>query len=163
MSDATNDNRIIFRDLAGIQEIERQYLDLLDNRLMADEIAELEQTLDDKSIELFGITQMDTAYWHRPGQVKAETSEEWERHFEFIDELRSEESDFWDFFGIDVTDERGDQLGCIYAFGRQLVCALKRLHPDAILTFRKGEQSDDQLEAAAEAWGSRLLRGNGRR
>jgi hypothetical protein len=85
---------------------------------------------------------------------------EWERHFEFIEEGFDEETEFWDFFNIDVTDGEGMQLGCMYAFGRQLVCALKRLHPNAILTFAKGDRSDDQIQATAEAWGRRLLRGN---
>jgi hypothetical protein len=33
-------------------------------------------------------------------------------------------------------------------------------HPNAVLSFAKGDRSDDQIQAAAEAWGRRLLRGS---
>lgn len=159
MSGATTGKRIIFRDLPGIAEIERQYLELLDNRLMADEIADLKRAMDDKSLQLFGITEEDTDFWQLPMSIAGGSPEQWERHFEFIEEGFEEENEFWDFFNIDVTDGEGMQLGCMYAFGRQLVCALKRLHPAAVLTFVEGERTDDQMQAAAEAWGRHLLRG----
>src|SRR5690349_17073600 len=130
MSNDQETQRIIFRELPGIAEIERQYLELLDNRLMADEIADLQRSIDDKSLELFGITEHDTGYWDLPtGEHRSRSPQEWERHFAFIDEEFEEESAFWDFFNLDVTDGEGMQLGCMYAFGRQLVCALLRLHP----------------------------------
>lgn len=153
-------NPVIFRDLAGIAELEEQYLLYLDNRLMKPEREELEQRLDEKSLELFGITEDDTLYWHLPRSAMPGTPEQWERHFEFIENARDEEGEFWDFFGIDVTDGQGVQLGCLYAFGRQLVCALKRLHPDAVLSFRPSTAQD--MQAAAEAWGKRLLAGGKR-
>lgn len=150
--------KIIFRNLPGIAEIEQQYLLYLDNKLMKPEREELERKLGEKSVELFGITEEQTTHWLLPlSALPVGTVEEWERHFEFIEYAHDEEADFWAFFGIDVTDEEGGQLGCMYAFGRQLVCALKRLHPDAVLTFRPG--SDADLEAAAEAWGKRLIAG----
>jgi len=160
VSNGPTTKRIIFRDLPGITGIERQYLDLLDNRLRADEIAELQQAIDAKSVELFGITEEETDYWHLPMSIEAGSPDQWDKHFEFIEEGFEEENDFWDFFNIDVTDGEGMQLGCMYAFGRQLVCALKRLHPSAVLTFVEGERTDDQTQAAAEAWGRRLLRGD---
>lgn len=150
--------RIILRDLPGIAEIERQYLMFLDNKLMKDEIEALERALEAKSLELFGITQRDTEHWVRPNDAAAVSYQEWERHFEFIEYAFEEEDSFWEAFGIDVTDEKGDQLACMEEFGRQLVCALKRLHPEAVLTFRRGDTAE-QLKAAAEAWGKRLLVG----
>lgn len=154
---ANESDPIVFRDLPGIAEIERLYLLYLDNMLMKDEIGDLLQAIDAKSIELFGIVETDTSYWSLPREVNPGSQDEWERHFEFIAKLYDEENDFWDFFGIDVSDDEGEQLVCIFAFGRQLVCALKRLHPDATLAFWRGEQTDDQLQATAEAWGKLLL------
>jgi hypothetical protein len=147
--------RIVFRNLPGIAEIEQEYLLYIDDRLMKPEREELERRLDEKSIDLFGITEEETHYL---SVLKAaRTTEEWERHFEFIYEPHEEEDDFWRFFDIDVTDGEGMQLACMYAFGRQLVCALKRLHPSAAVNFRQGEGTNESLEAAAEAWGKRLL------
>jgi hypothetical protein len=148
---------IVFRDLPGIAELEHQYLLYLDNRLMKPEREELERRLNEKSVELFGITQDETLHWNLPQSAMSGTPEQWERHFEFIEDPRDEEGEFWDFFDIDVTDGKGMQLGCLYAFGRQLVCALKRLHPDAIVSFRPG--TDQNMQAAAEAWGKRLMAG----
>jgi hypothetical protein len=55
MPNSPNNDCIVFRDLPGIAEIERQYLLYLDNKLMADEIAALVRAIEDKSVELFGI------------------------------------------------------------------------------------------------------------
>jgi len=149
--------RILFPELPGIAEIERQYLLYLDNKLLKDEREALEAAIEAKSIEFFGITERDTAHWARPTAAAAVTCNEWEGHFEFIEEGWEEEDAFWDFFGIDVTDGNGMQLACLYAFGRQLVCALKQLHPEARLSFRETGQTHEQMQAAAEAWGKRLL------
>jgi hypothetical protein len=160
MADGANDNRIIFRDLPGIGEIENQYLLYHDNRLFRDERAALERTIDDKSLELFGITERDTSYWDQPELRWATSENEWEEHFDFIfyDGYAEEEKAFWDHFGIDVTNAAGEQLACMFAFGRQLVCALKRLHPKAFLNFgQQAQLTDEQMQAAAEAWGRRLL------
>lgn len=157
MSNRRANNRIIFRDLPGIAEIESRYDLYLENRLFADEREALERAVDAKSLELFGILEADTDYWVVSGLKHAGSAEEWEGHFDFIYEGFEEEDAFWDHFGIDVTDGEGTQLACIYGFGRQLVCALRGLHPKAFLNFGQAEQSDQQIQAAAEAWGRRLL------
>lgn len=157
MADGANDNRIVFREVPGIEELESQYDMYLDNRLFGDEREALERAIDAKSLELFGITKLDTAYWHLPGLQQAGSPDEWEGHFQFIYDEFEEEDAFWDFFGVDVTDGDGMQLSCIYEFGRQLVCALKGLHPKAFLNLGQAEQTNEQMQAAAEAWGRRLL------
>lgn len=147
--------RVVFRTLPGIAEIERLYIMMLENKLMKDETEALERAIDDKSLELFGITDRDTQFWSLPAGAP-DDPDEWETHFEFLEWAWDEESEFWDVFAIDVTDDDGDQLHCMDVFGRQLVCALKRIHPAATLTFQRGSLSDDQLMAAAEVWGRRL-------
>jgi hypothetical protein len=147
---------ILFRALPGIAEIESQILLWNDNRLMKDEIEALERVIDAKSVELFGISEEDTSYWRLPSREESSSVEEWEEHFAFLDWEWEEEDRFWEVFGLDLHDENGDRLACIDLFGRQLVCALKRIHPKAVLTFGDAPMSLEQLQAAAEAWGRHL-------
>lgn len=151
-------DRIIFRDLPGIAEIESQYGMYADNRLFSDEREALERAIDAKSLELFGITEQDTSYWELLCAQYDGSEEEWERHFEFFYEgWEGQEEAFWEYFGIDVTDGEGTELACLYAFARQLICALRGLHPKAFLNVGQAPQTDQQIQAAAEAWGRRLL------
>lgn len=145
-----------FLDLTGIRDLERRCQDAFDNRLMLDERGELERDLDRKSLELFGITLADTL--HDPADAFSQTTDAWERNFEFLEWVYDEEPTLWAAIGLDMTDDEGGPLYCIDAFGRQLVCAIRQLHPRATLVFRQTELSAAQVSAAAEAWGQALLR-----
>ena len=146
--------RILFRDLPGIAAIEQQLR--ISDKLMRDELDAMAAAIDDASLRLFCISSSDTYHWNLP--ASADTSkEEWEAHFDFLEWEYDEEEAFWEAFGLDMRDEDGDYLECLSVFGRQLVCALKRIHPLAALTFMPDTpKSDSQLAAEAEAWGRRL-------
>ena len=51
---------------------------------------------------------------------------------------------YWRGFGLDICCEQGDTLHCLEVFGRQLICALHGLHPNAALAF-----ADQKLPRAA--------------
>lgn len=151
---------IKFLDLTGIRDLEARCKDAFDNRLMADELLQLSIDLDRKSLELFGIVAADTNWDPAAGGIlSSEMDAKWQEHFAFLEWIYDEAPDFWAAFNLDMDDDEGEPLYCIDAFGRQLVCALKQIHPRAALTFRQGELTPDQVEAAAEAWGRALLNG----
>lgn len=148
---------ILFRTLPGIAAIEAQMPLYLEGRLMMDERVALERAITEASVRLFGIRDYETAFHMVPEEVRPATEEEWERHFEFLEWEFDEEETFWDAVGLDVTDEQGEELYCLEVFGRQLVCAVKRIHPQASAAFLTGEKSEAQIEAEAQAWIRNLM------
>ncbi len=129
-------NRIVFRDLPAVAKVER-LLDLhARDRLLDDELEELPHLIGDASIELFGITRRDTFYWALPEQVRAKYGRaEWEAHFDLLGHYTRDPNAHWSGFGLDLCCPEGGRLHCFEAFGRQLVCALHGLHPNAVLAF----------------------------
>jgi len=149
--------RIVFRELPGIASIEQRLE--MDGRLMRDEIDALERDIEAKSLELFGVIERDTLYWSAPESVsRTHTIEEWESHFEFLEYHFDEEDAFWAALGLDVADIDGEQLLCMDRFGRQLICSVKGLIPDAKPYFLTGEKSDAQIKAEAESWARNLTK-----
>lgn len=128
--------RIIFRTLPAVAAVERQ-LDLHGrDRLLDDEVEELPYLIDDASMELFGITQCDTFYWALPAPVAARYSRDaWEANFDSLGHYTRDPNAHWNAFDLDLRCADGGRLHCLEAFGRQLVCALKGLHPEAVLAF----------------------------
>lgn len=137
---------IIFRNLPRVSTIERQ-LDLnFRDRLLDDEIDELPHLTDDVSLALFGITQRDTFYWALPVSVRAKYGRsEWEENFDILSQRSRDPNAHWGAFGLDLRCSDGVPLRCIEVFGRQLVCALNSLHPEARLAFKDAKT----LKAAA--------------
>jgi hypothetical protein len=133
---------IIFRDLTGVATVERQ-LDLhFRDRLLEDEIEELPPLIDDTSRALFGITQRDTFYLTLPEPVRGKYSRrEWEKNFDVLCRYTRDPNVPWRAFNLDLRCERGGRLHCFEVFGRQLVCALQRLHPSAALAFADSKAS----------------------
>ena len=129
-------NRIVFRDLPAVAKVE-PLLDLhARDRLLDDELEELPHLIDDASIELFGITRRDTFYWALPDQVRAKFGRaDWESHFDLLGHYTRDPNAHWNAFGLDLCCPEGGRLHCFEAFGRQLVCALHGLHPNAALAF----------------------------
>ena len=129
-------NRIVFRDLPAVAKVER-LLDLhARDRLLDDELEELPPLIDHASIELFGITRRDTFYWALPDQVRAKFGRaDWESHFDLLGHYTRDPNAHWNAFGLDLCCPEGGRLHCFEAFGRQLVCALHGLHPNAALAF----------------------------
>jgi hypothetical protein len=128
--------RIVFRQLPTVAEVERQLSRHARDRLLDDELEELPHLIDDASIELFGITRRDTFYWALPEQVRAEYGRaEWEAHFDLLGHYTRDPNAHWNAFGLDLCCPEGGRLHCFEAFGRQLVCALHGLHPNAVLAF----------------------------
>jgi hypothetical protein len=127
---------IIFRDLPGVSMIERQ-LDLhARDRLLDDEIEELPHLIDAASIALFGITGRDTFYWALPEPVRVQYRRaEWEAHFDVLGQYSRDANAQWRAFDLDLCCAQGNSLHCLEVFGRQLVCALHGLHPQAVLAF----------------------------
>ena len=128
--------RIIFRNLPPVLEVERQ-LDLLArDRLLDDEVEELPHLIDDASVQLFGITQRDTFYWALPAPVAARYDrEEWEANFDLLGHYTRDPNAHWNAFDLDLRCDQGGRLHCSEVFGRQLVVALRGLHPNAVLAF----------------------------
>ena len=129
-------NRIVFRDLPAVARVERLLELHARDRLLDDELEELSHLVDDASIELFGITRRDTFYWALPEQVRAKYGRaEWEAHFDLLGHYTRDPNAHWNAFGLDLCCPEGGRLHCFEAFGRQLVCALHGLHPNAALAF----------------------------
>ena len=128
--------RIVFRNLPAVSLVERQ-LDLLArDRLLDDEIEELPHLIDDASVTLFGITQRDTFYWALPAPVTARFDrEQWEANFDPLGHYTRDPNAHWNAFDLDLRCEQGGRLHCSEVFGRQLIVALRGLHPKAVLAF----------------------------
>jgi len=133
-------NRILFRDLPAVAAVERQLrLHSLD-RLLDDEVEELPHLIDDASLELFGITERDTFHWALPDAVHAQYGRaEWEAQFDLLGHYTRDPNAHWHAFDLDLRCEEGGRLHCLEVFGRQLVCALHGLHPQAVLVFAQPE------------------------
>ena len=132
--------RIVFRALPAVVAVERQ-LDLqVRGRLLDDEVEELPQLIDEASLALFAITRRDTFYWALPDPLRARYARaEWEAHFEVLDRDWRDPNAYWRAFGLDLCCEGGRSLHCLELFGRQLVCALEGLHPQAVPAFAERE------------------------
>lgn len=127
---------LIFRDLPAVAAVERQLELHARDRLLDDELEELPSLIDEASIALFGIRQADTYYDRLPERVRAQFGRaEWSRHFEVLGQFSRDPNALWQRFGLDLRCAVGDRLHCLEVFGRQLVCALNGLHPQAILAF----------------------------
>ena len=133
-------NPIVFRHLPAVAMVERQ-LDLQSrDRLLDDEIEELPHLIDEASLQLFGITSQDTFYWALPDAVRARYGRaEWEANFDILGHYSRDPNADWRAFGLDLSCSAGDTLHCLEVFGRQLVCALHGLHPNAVLAFAERE------------------------
>ena len=128
--------RIIFRDLPAVLEVERQLGLHARDRLLDDEVEELPHLIDDASGRLFGITRRDTFYWALPEPVRAKYGRaEWEAQFDVLGHYSRDPNAHWKAFDLDLRCPEGGRLHCLEVFGRQLVCALNGLHPDAVLAF----------------------------
>ena len=128
--------QLVFRKLPAVAEVERQLGLHARDCLLDDELEELPHLIDDASIQLFGITQRDTFYWALPGPVRARFSRSgWEEHFDMLGHYTRDPNAHWRAFDLDLRCPEGGRLHCLEVFGRQLVCALNGLHPDAVLAF----------------------------
>jgi len=127
---------IVFRELPSVSAVEFQLSLHARDRLLDDEIEELPHIIDDASLALFGITERDTLYWALPGPVRAQYGRaEWEANFDALGQWSRDPNAHWHAFDLDVSCEEGSSLHCLEVFGRQLVCALHGLHPQAVLAF----------------------------
>ena len=131
---------IAFRQLPAVAAVEEQ-LRLQSRGLLAeDEAEELVHLIDDASRELFGITANDTFYPALPEAVCAQYGRaEWETHFVTLGHYARDPNARWAEFGLDLCCDDGRALHCLDVFGRQLVCALNGLHPNAVLAFTNRE------------------------
>jgi hypothetical protein len=136
---------IVFRHLPAVAAVEEQ-LRLQSLGLLPDEEAEeLQHLVDDASRELFGITANDTFYPALPEAVRAKYGRaEWEAYFDSLAQYARDPNAAWSPFGLDLCCEEGRSLHCLELFGRQLICALDGLHPNAVLAF-----ADRELPRAA--------------
>jgi hypothetical protein len=131
---------IVFRHLPAVAAVERQLALHARDWLLDDQLEELPHLIDDASRELFGMTANDTLYPALPAAVRmAYGRTEWEANFDILGRFTRDPNAHWRAFGLDLCCEQGDTLHCLEVFGRQLVCALHDLHPDAVLTFANGE------------------------
>ena len=131
---------IIFRQLPGVSAVERQLNLHARDRLLDDEVEELPYLVDDASLALFGIRRRDTFYWAVPDAVGAQYGRaEWEANFDVLGHYTRDPNAHWNAFDLDLRCEEGGRLHCLELFGRQLVCALHGLHPQAVLAFADRE------------------------
>lgn len=125
---------LVLRDLPRVAAIERQLALRVRDRLLDDEIDELPDLIDEASLALFGIRQRDTFYWALPASVRARFGRsEWDDQFEVLGQYRRTPNAQWYEFGLDLCCFKGLSLRCLEVFGRQLICALHGLHPNAVL------------------------------
>jgi len=135
--------RTVFRDLAAVTAVERQLSLHARDQLLDDEMEELPHLIDDASRALFGITQRDTFYWALPDPIRARFSRsEWEEQFDVLGHYTRDPNAHWIAFDLDLRCEQGSSLHCLEVFGRQLVCALHGLHPDAVLVFAERNRAE---------------------
>lgn len=128
--------RIIFRELAPVAAVERQLALHARDLLLDDELEELPHLIDDASVQLFGITQRDTFYWALPDPLRARHSRAaWDSHFDVLGHHGRDPNAQWHAFDLDLRCEQGRGLHCYEVFGRQLLCALHGLHPQAVMAF----------------------------
>ena len=128
--------RIVFRDLPAVSSVERQLHLHARDRLLDDDVEELPHLIDDASEQLFGITRRDTFYWALPDPVRSQYGRaEWEAHFDVLGHYTRDPNAYWSAFDLDLRCPEGGRLHCLEVFGRQLVCALHGLHPQAVLAF----------------------------
>ncbi len=128
--------QIIFRDLPAVARVERQLAMQARDRLWDDEIEELPHLIDDASIELFRITLRDTFYWALPASIHGKYKRaEWEAKFDVLGQYARDLNEQWRAFDLDLRCEEGGGLHCFEVFGRQLLCASRGLHPQAVLVF----------------------------
>ena len=128
--------RIVFRDLPAVSSVERQLHLHARDRLLDDDVKELLHLIDDASVQLFGITQRDTFYWALPDPVRARYGRtDWEAHFDVLGHFTRDPNAHWSAFDLDLRCPEGGRLHCLEVFGRQLVCALHGLHPQALIAF----------------------------
>jgi hypothetical protein len=91
-------------------------------------------------VQLFGIRQRDTFYWALPDAVRAQYGRaEWEANFDRLGCYSRDPNAHWRAFGLDLCCAEGRGLHCLQVFGRQLVCAVRQLHPSAMLAFAERE------------------------
>jgi hypothetical protein len=95
-------SKIIFRDAPGVWEIEQRVRQ--QDRLFADELRALIADIDRVSVNLFGITELNTEYSHLPFDLYVGSVTKWEEHFDFLEWEYDEEQAFWDAFELDVSD-----------------------------------------------------------
>ena len=127
---------IVLRHLPAVAAVEEQLRLQSRGLLPDDEADELPHLMDDASRELFGITANDTFYPALPEGVRARYSRaEWDEHFETLGQYDRDPNAHWLAFGLDCCCDEGRPLHCLDVFGRQLVCALNGLHPQAVLAF----------------------------
>ena len=128
--------QIVFRDLPGVSTVELQLEMQFRDHLLDDEVEELPHLIDDTSIRLFGITQRDTFHWALPDPVRGKyRREQWEENFDILGQYSRDPNTHWKAFDLDFRCENGGGLHCFEVFGRQLVCAVRGLHPQAVLAF----------------------------
>ena len=131
---------IIFRHLPAVAPIEEQlrlqWLGLLSD----DEAEELPHLIDDASRELFGITANDTLYAALPEDIRTRCNQaEWEAQFEILARYARDPNAYWSRFGLDLCCEEGRSLHSLEMFGRQLICGLDGLHPNAVRAFAESD------------------------
>ena len=130
---------IVFRHLPAVAEVERQLALHARDCLLDDEIEELPHLINDASLALFGITANDTFYPALPDAVRARYGRaQWEANFDILGHYTRDPNAHWKAFDLDLRCEEGGRLHCLEVFGRQLVCALNGLHPNAVLAFADG-------------------------
>ena len=134
--------QVIFRELPGVAEIERQLHFKFRDRLLDDEAEELPHLINQTSVRLFGITQQDTFYWALPKPVREKHRRtEWEEHFDLLGHYARDRNAHWRRYDLDLRCEEGSGLHCFEVFGRQLICALHGLHPQALMVFAEATTS----------------------
>jgi hypothetical protein len=128
--------QIIFRELPAVSTVEHQLDMHARDRLLDDELEELPHLIDDASAKLFGITQRDTFYWALPNPVRVRYGRaDWDANFDVLGHYTRDPNAHWSTYDLDLRCEKGGRLHCLEVFGRQLVCALRGLHPQAVLAF----------------------------
>jgi len=132
---------IVFRHLPAVAAVEEQLRLQSWGLLAEDEAEELPHLVDDASRALFGITANDTLYPALPEAVRAKYGPAgWEANFDSLSQYARDPKAQWRGFGLNLCCEEGRSLHCLELFGRQLICALHRLHPLAVLAFADGVQ-----------------------
>lgn len=97
---------------------------------------DLVESAHDLAEDLFGVSELD---------VEDDIALD-DPRYECLKLMRDEADEYWARLGWDVTDGEGKQLRVMEYLSRPLLCAVKRLHPDAKLAM-----ADDAWAASLEA------------
>ncbi|MBX9696269.1 MAG: hypothetical protein K2Z81_28030 [Cyanobacteria bacterium] len=141
-------NIVKLRDLPGIAELEAALH--IPGRQLLKQFDDLDERIDGASRRYFGIGEPDTRFRYSEADLlpsfygtrdgvrllnddARRREESWEANFAFLESGHEETDKFWKAAGWDINHQAKPLLIMEY-FGRQMVCVIKQLLPEAVFS-----------------------------